>query len=465
MTGFRWRRLLRRSYYHIKDYPLYRILEQLEMSEQFSRAEMEELQSEKLRQLIRHAYDTVPYYREQMDSLRLQPCDIRRPADLQKLPVLTRSDVRKHHARLLSSSNNPRRLIWCRTGGSTGTPLKVANDTRGLVWSNACYFRGLGWAGYDMDRDRLGLLFGGSLDAARDRGRGRRKRASLALSLPAYDLDSSTVQQYWSELAAFQPDFLKSYSSIAYKLVHSLRAAGLPAFPLKGIFTTSEYQPPHWRREIEEFFATRVFDYYGSVEVNSLGFQCEANSQGYHIPEEHAIVETVRDNLLPGEQSGPFLVTDLDNLAMPLIRYENGDAGELTSQICQCGRPLQRINRLHGRCSGFLQATDGTMVSGGIVDYVFGETQGISEFSLIQELEDLCRLILVRESFRDDIQGLIDTLRQFLGSDMRFEIEEVNEIPRTAAGKRNFTMNRLSSRGLEPDPSDASPGRGINQPN
>src|SRR5262249_35787636 len=56
-------------------------------------AEVRELQDEKLRRLVRHAYRNVPYYRRKMQELKLRPEDIRGQADLHKLPFLTKADI------------------------------------------------------------------------------------------------------------------------------------------------------------------------------------------------------------------------------------------------------------------------------------------------------------------------------------------------------------------------------------
>ena len=65
-----------------------RFLDLLMESQWFSRQDLEDYQNERLRDLVAHAYATVPYYRELFDSLKLKPTDIQTSADLPKLPVL-----------------------------------------------------------------------------------------------------------------------------------------------------------------------------------------------------------------------------------------------------------------------------------------------------------------------------------------------------------------------------------------
>jgi phenylacetate-CoA ligase len=437
------RRLVRRGYFWFKKYPLYSLLSQLERSQYGSRAELALLQDTKVSRLIRHAYDTVPFYRRRMDASRLKPDDIQTVADLPKLPVLTRQDIRDFGRDLISTAGSVGQPILGNTGGTTGAPLQTWNDLRGTVWSIAAYYRGLGWAGYDLDRDRLAILFGGSLKRGRRILGTGRWRPSLALSLSAYDIRPETMRDYYDSLARFRPRFLKGYAQATYLLARGFAEAGFPPLRLQGVFTTSEHLPPYQRDFIAKVFQTQVFDYYGCVEVQSLGYECDRHA-GYHIPEEHVVVETIEDaQEETGAQGGAFVLTDLDNYYMPILRYRNGDAGELTDEPCGCGRTLKRIAHLHGRISDLLRSTDGHLVDGGIVDYVLGKTKHIREFCLIQEQPALCRLQYVMDETAAEIPQVVDDLQQFLGKDMTIVPEAVAAIPLTVSGKRRFTMSRL----------------------
>ncbi|MBI5761256.1 MAG: phenylacetate--CoA ligase family protein [Planctomycetales bacterium] len=436
---------LRQLHYWLKGYPLYRHREELEKSQFFSRAELATWQDEKLRKLIRHVYQTVPYYRQRMDELKLLPQDIRGVTDLEKFPILNRSDIRRHSANLISSTGSVGRPIWCKTGGTTGEPLRTANDLRGQAWSNAAYYRGLSWAGYELDRDRMACLFGGSLAHGRSVTSSPWRIGGQNLFLSAMDVREETVRDYWNSLQKFQPCFLKAYAAPTYLLAKGFAEAGLPPPNIKAIFTTSEYQPLAQRRFVEQTLHTQVYDYYGSVEINSLGYQCSQRGTDYHIPEEHAVIETLPDpdEQLPEPNGGSFLITDLDNYYMPLIRYRNGDAGVLSDTPCACGRSLKRIGRLYGRISDFLRSTAGTLVYGGTIDYVLGDTHHIREFCLIQETPTLCRLQFVADGTESEIPRAIERLHQFLGADMRIVPEQVEKIPLTRSGKRRFTISKL----------------------
>ena len=448
MTSQWLRRTGRRAFYRLKGFRLYPLLEELERTERWSRADLAALQDQKLRDLVRHAYDTVPYYRRRMGELKLAPDDVRTVADLPKLPLLTRRDVRDHVKEMVSTAGAVGKPIWHSTGGTTGEPLRTATDLRGTAWGNAAYYRGLGWAGYDMDRDKLAMLFGGSLKPGRRFGPFR--LGPLTLKLSAMDVRPQTAGEYHAALRAFQPDFMKGYSNATYLLARAFMEAGLPTVPIKAVFTTSEYLPDYQREVIEDVFRTKVYGYYGSVEINSIGYQC-AHRDGYHIPEEHVIVETIQDGTERVAEAlshstgsgGAFAISDLDNYFMPMLRYRNGDAGVLTDEPCACGRSLKRIRPLFGRVSDLLRSTDGNMVYGGIVDWVVGKTAHIREVCLIQEAPSMCRLQYVAEQSDHEVPEIVSSLQGYLGRDMRIVTEPVDKIPLTPSGKRRFTICKL----------------------
>ena len=61
--------------------------------ETMSRAELETLQSERLKNLVAYVYERVPFYREKMNAMRVKPSDIHTIADIVKLPFTEKTDL------------------------------------------------------------------------------------------------------------------------------------------------------------------------------------------------------------------------------------------------------------------------------------------------------------------------------------------------------------------------------------
>ncbi len=96
----------------------------LEETQWWSPGQLRELQNEKLRALIKHAYENVPYYRRTFEERGLSDKDIQTVADLPKLPILTKDDIRQNFDDLKAKDFKKRKPFLHATGGSTGEPLK-----------------------------------------------------------------------------------------------------------------------------------------------------------------------------------------------------------------------------------------------------------------------------------------------------------------------------------------------------
>ena len=110
--------------------------------ETLSREEMQARRDRKLEEIVSHAYRSVPYYRKLFDRLGLKESDVRCAADLVKLPVLTKHDIKQHFGELISDTVSRRQLargtraepparLWrCATTGipfMRRTPLSIGS--------------------------------------------------------------------------------------------------------------------------------------------------------------------------------------------------------------------------------------------------------------------------------------------------------------------------------------------------
>jgi phenylacetate-CoA ligase len=125
----------------------------LARSERWSRGEMEAYQDERLRAVVQHAYEHVPFYRKRFDERKLTPVDIRGRRDLHKLPLLTRDDIRRNFDDLRSRTIAARALKTGHTSGTTGTPLTVGYDHDTIWMTYAVFDRHYQWAGCRLASD------------------------------------------------------------------------------------------------------------------------------------------------------------------------------------------------------------------------------------------------------------------------------------------------------------------------
>jgi phenylacetate-CoA ligase len=418
-------------------------------SERWDRARLDDLRDQKLVHLVEQAYARSPHYRRMMDERGVRPADVRGLADLPRLPVLTKDVLREHAGDLRLKGDLPVEIG--ATGGTTGVPVKIVRDRAGSVWQRGCYWRGFGWGGLRLGEPFV-QLFGGTLGVAHRRRLDRVKSFfSGKTFLPAFELGPENAQRYLDEIRASGARFLVGYTSAVYLLASHAERTGARV-RLDAVFPTAELLLDRWRETIARAFGAKVLPYYGCGEIQSLGYSCpDAEAPVYHTCDEHSVIEVEQPGggaSLVGE--GPFLVTDLDNLATPMIRYRNGDAGVLAPPGCRCGRSLGRIARLDGRVNDVLYRTSGDPISGAIGPHAFKMVEGVEQFQIVQKRPGQITIHIVRREGAYDPaveEPKIDRIfRQHLGSDAEIDIRYVDSIPRTPAGKARFIINEVAAR-------------------
>ncbi len=427
---------------------LTRALRLLEESERWERRRLDALRDEKLVRLVEHAYAASPRYRIMMDEHGVRPADVRGVADLPRLPVLTRDVLRAHAADLRLRGDAP--VEVGATGGTTGSPIQVVRDRAGSVWQRACYWRGFGWGGLRLGEPFV-QLFGGTLGVARPRRLDRLKSWFAGKHfLPAFELGPKNTSRYLEAIRASGARFLVGYTSAVYLLASRAEQLGA-RIPLETVFPTAEPLLDGWQATIARAFGARVLPYYGCGEVQSLGYACpEAGATVYHTCDEHSVIEVETPGggaSLAGE--GPFLVTDLDNHALPLIRYRNGDGGALAPAGCRCGRTLGRITRIDGRVNDVLYNTAGDAISGAIGPHAFKMVDRVEQFQIVQRRPGQIAIHIVRlPGYAAGVEEpkLDRIFREHLGSAAEIEIRYVDSIPRTAAGKARFIISEVGPR-------------------
>ena len=422
----------------------------LEQSQGWPRSRLEDLRNEKLRTLVARLYEVSPHYRHMMDEHGVRPGEVRDVGDLGRLPIMTKGVIREHAAALRARDLPDDKVEVGITGGTTGAPMRVVRDLEGTTWMRASYWRGFGWGGL-----RLGMpwaqLFGGSLgQGARPMNRIKNWFAGKTF-LPAFELGAGSVADYVAAIRRANARFVVGYCSACHQLAALAEKAGIE-LRLDAVFPTAELLPEAWAERIGQVFGARVLPYYGCGEVQSLGYSCPDAPGTYHTSDEHAIIEVEQGGeggrtSLTGE--GAFLLTDLDNNAMPLIRYRNGDAGVLGGPGCACGRSLGRITRLDGRVNDVLITASGDSISGLIGTHAFRMVTGVAEYQVVQRRPGHAIIKIVRAPAGYDPLTEEPKLRtifgKHLGNEGDVSIEYHDSLPRTAAGKARFVINEYLS--------------------
>jgi phenylacetate-CoA ligase len=433
--------LFRSAHWFSNGYPAHSYKTFLNASQFWSSEQMEHYRDLKLRQLIIHCYESVPYYRKVMDRQKCRPNDIRCAADLVRLPVLTKDVIRSQTKELLSTNISRMKINWSQTGGTTGEPIRICRSVEAKAWANMCHERGLAWGGLGHEEPRI-RLFGGSLGIGKTKWPewiGERLRGDVFL--PAFELSSGNARSYFEAIRRSKARALIGYTSAIYNLA-MLAQQMSQEIPIPVVFPTAEDLPNEWEDVIRKTFRCNVKPFYGCGEVNALGYQ-RLDDNFYSIQGEHVIIEVMRgDGATTATGEGRFLITDLDNYTMPIIRYLNGDAGRVEPP--NGGAPFSRIVRLDGRYNSLLMTERGDLISGAIGPHIFRHVRSVKRFQVIQEepLRIVVKVVPKGDLDEDDKHLVVGLLHKYLGERMRVTIEAVDDIPSPRSGKTIFVINR-----------------------
>lgn len=409
----------------------------LEESEWYEPDRLRAYQEERLGLVIRHAYETVPYYRDVMDERHLRPSDIRRLEDLPKLPILTRSELIANRRRLRSRAAR-RGLRKVTSSGTVGIPVTVWWDRGVDVINNACTCRVRRWAGVGPDQ-REATLFGKPIVPTRQKGPPfwRYNTSWNTVMFSCNHLEVENLPHYVKKFREDKIEVLSAYPSTAYILARFLEAQN-DHVPLKAVFLTGEPHLAVERALIEERFQTNAFDSYGLAERVVYTSECERHD-GHHMFSEYGITELIDDvgNTVPPGTMARIVSTSLHNMAMPLVRYDVGDTGITRERSCECGRGLPMLESVTTRAEDILVLPDGRMVPPITASRAFWGIEGLRRGQLVQHRPDeiVARAELDRELTAAEESEMRAYFLRRLGPDVRIVIERVDEIPLTATGK------------------------------
>lgn len=421
----------------------------LAKAEWFSRSELEAYQDERLRAIVKHAYETVPFYRRRFDECKLKPSDIRSQGDLPKVPLLTRDDVRAHFDDLRSRSVSRGSMRTGHTSGTTGTPLTVGYDADNVWMAYAALDRHYRWAGCRLarDGDRIGVARGNVIVPLEQKGPPfwRMNRRHNQMLLSSFHLSKQNLPSYFDALARFQPALLDGYPSTLYVLAKFLQSRG-ETFPLRAVITSSETLYDFQRQVIEERFACRVFDYYALAERVVFSSECERH-EGHHLAMEYGVSEIVDKQGLPAPLGtvGKLVGTSLHNMAMPLIRYVTNDMTGLREKSCSCGRGLNIMDDVTTKAEDVLTLKDGRLISPSVLTHPFKPLDCIEGSQIVQTD---CQTVIVKlipgpTYTPEHTHHLITELKARLGQDVRVEVQMVDRLEPAANGKFKWVTSHV----------------------
>ncbi|MBF0560122.1 MAG: phenylacetate--CoA ligase family protein [Nitrospirae bacterium] len=396
--------------------------------------------------MLRYAYLHVPYYRCLLESGGIRAIDDHVPDISHNIPILTKDIDRDQEFQLRSRDPELQQVHQNMTGGSTGTPLNFCQDAdyrAAALGAERCILR---WWGIEPG-DRTTAFWGADRElhdwTLREKFMMWLNRENI---FDSFAMSEEKMHSFATELMRWKPLYIKGYASSLHLFARFLLNHKQFSIRPLAIRSTAETLFDFQRNDIESAFNCKVFNFYGSREVNNLAAECVEQS-GLHILAGSRILEVVdaNDNPVPSGQVGRLIVTDLVNRAMPFIRYENGDLGVLSDTPCACGLPYPRIDKVIGRVSDVLVGKNGQYVHGEFVTHLFYGSRGIDNFQLIQH--DVNRIEIIIQGVPDnacpDMALIKQKICDRLGT-VDITVRYVDGFARNSSGKHRFIISKIS---------------------
>ena len=445
-------RLVRNVWYPLQERlrgrSTFRLLAELEISQWWPRQALHRLQARKLRRILCHLGDVCTYYRRWFNTNGLDARGDDPFTILSALPLLDKNDLRAH-ARDLTPEQVPGGARTMTTGGSTGEPLTFRVDRRREAYDKAARMRSHRWFGVEPGDPEVYLWAAPIANRRQDLLRSIRDFFVNDLLLSAFDLSPERMQRYLGRIETFNPACIFGYpSSVAlicnWATEHGLRVR-LPR--LKAVFVTGEVLDDQQRLAIESFFQVPVANGYGGRESGLCAHQCPAG--GMHVTSEHVILEILDEDgqsLEPG-QVGEIVVTNLDNLATPFIRYRTGDMGALTDHPCSCGRGSEMLADVRGRRTDHLVAADGSLRHALSAIYVLRGIEDIRQFQICQRADRSIDLhIAPHGSLREQGRArALAGIQKCVGASLPIRLHVTDRIIAQASGKYRYVVSEASA--------------------
>jgi phenylacetate-CoA ligase len=425
-----------------------------------------EIQNRRVRAMVKHAYDTVPFYRAAMEARRLTPGDFHSAADLSKLPLISSEQVARSPEEFRSRQFAEGSLLRLVSSGTQGFPKPVYYDHAALMLALAHGHR---------QRVVLARFVGKTLgyremNIERLDGTGfKLRRFYETYSMIPRRLDyarafvspSQSVEDIVGAINRFAPEVIRGYGSHLGLVFRQAHAKHLRLCKPKAVVWGGDSMSEADARLIEHEFGVPVVSSYQAVEALRIAYQCEERA-GFHINLDQVAVRVVdaQGASVSNGEAGRVVLSNLTNRATVLLNYLLGDIAALADQPCACGRSLPVLARIQGRANDCVILPDGRIIHSLVLMPPLQAVDGVVQLQIVQSepAQFLMRVVCAEGADWEFTRGELERrARARLGSAAALDVARVEAIVPDAGGKvRAVISNCLNGTGAgEGGPSSA----------
>lgn len=407
------------------------------------RAELLQLQADRLRALMTHAIRHVPYYR---DWARQRGASAETPPPLEQWPIATKALFRSDIEAFQSEAVPVRNMVTTKTSGSSGEPFQLRVHRSSTDYSYACLWRSLRRHGL-RPGDRRIYVWGRSFefDATGSAVRKARARQRIrnwlnnTLAINAYDLTNENIDSAIELIERFRPVYLHGYVSALYAIARRMMDANrsFRGFTPIAVITESEKLYEFQRSAMREAFGCKILEHYGSVEFGNIAQPDTAGR--LRIAEDLFKLETL--------SNGELLVTNLLSQSYPLIRFRLGDLVTLAEPPVDDDLPYGVLAEVTGRTVDLIPVRAGGYVHGVALAHVVDpHLRYVRKYQIHQAGLDHFVVRLVSEHpLPEEVPSQIKRdLHKLVGASVSIDVQRVDDIQPSASGKFRWVLSDVS---------------------
>lgn len=341
--------------------------------------ELQNLQLKRLRKLITYVSEKNLVYHKKLSDAKLKADSIRTLQDIEKLPFLTKQDLRAYYPFGLVCTPLDDIIEVHASSGTTGKPVVgpyTKNDAElwGEMMARALYANGL--RRHDIMQNAYGY---GLFTGAHGFEKGAQKIGAMVITI-----GSGNTERQIDILRDFGSTALACTPSYSLHIAEVAEEKGLdPAKDFKlrlGVFGAESWSE-EMRRNIEKRWGIAAHEHYGLTELIGPGVVSECEYKKLHINADHFYPELIDPNTgetLEYGQEGELVYTTLTKEAFPAIRFRTKDLASISAETCDCGRTLPIQSRIKGRSDDMMKIK-GVIVFPSQIEAALMQVSGVSD--------------------------------------------------------------------------------------
>lgn len=424
---------------HSKTY--YKHLKHYQSNSNLSLVELQRIQKDKYSAFISYTLSHSKFYKDIYK-------DIQAPEKLEnitKLPVINKEMLRNdiYNVHTIDKKDG----YISKTGGTTGKSLEVLYLPEDIEERFAILDNFRSKFGYALGK-KTAWFSGKNLLTKTDLKKNRFWKTDYFYNVRYYStfhIHEKHLRYYIENLIKFKPEYLVGFPSTMYEIAKYGQKQGI-AFPentIKAIFPTAETITPDIRSVLENYFKTNLYNQYASSE--GAPFIIECKNKKLHLELQSGVFEVLDEQLQPANK-GKLVVTAFHTHGTPLIRYDIGDAIELSEGTCNCGNNNPLVKQILGRISDYIYSEETGKINLGNISNCLKGVKGVVKFQIQQHVKDKLLILIVKDDnkfLKADETMFLENLRARVGTNMELSITYTKEIPVEKSGKFRLVKNLL----------------------